>query len=182
MAFNINGEYIAPNSTTLNLYVWNSLSGSSGAVNHRNLVQSLSSSCSQTWRNAFSISVQIPTGWHRNRKMMQQRSFSCGFPVSKQSFGFLIGGSCSRRRYELEWFGSLCGQHDALVVSAGGSTHSMNPRHSCSDRISWYLESREGERLRANALVRRAHVKKLGRKGRVVILPWETRRSTLFIM
>lgn len=41
-AFNINGEQVAPNSTTLNLYVIKGLLASAGSDSHKKRVASLS--------------------------------------------------------------------------------------------------------------------------------------------
>jgi len=46
VAFNMTGEHIVPNNSTLNLYVVNSLLGSCGFLKQRNLVRSLSPSLS----------------------------------------------------------------------------------------------------------------------------------------
>ena len=103
MTFSIEGTH----STTI-YKLWNSLSGSSGSVSHRNMLQSLSSSCNQIWRNAFSMSVQIPIGCYLKYKMIKQRSFSCGSPwVDSHSnlVGPLIDGSCNHKQCELKWWG-----------------------------------------------------------------------------
>ena len=80
------GELEAPNGTTVNLYVWNSVSELSRSEGHRNLVKFLSDGCSLMWRNAFSISVDRPKAWTRKCSKIAHRLFKNGGPTVRQSF------------------------------------------------------------------------------------------------
>ena len=79
VALSINGELTEPNSTTLNLYETNGLSGSVGSSRHKNLVKSISRQSSFTWRR---YSRCLLTGCNSASTILHRGQS----PTNKQSF------------------------------------------------------------------------------------------------
>ena len=76
---------LEPNNKTLNQYVMNGLSWSTGLDNHKNLVKSMSRSSSLTRRKAFSMSVDKAYWWRRKRRSISHASTKGVAPTRRQS-------------------------------------------------------------------------------------------------
>ena len=86
VALRINGEQVAPNKSTLNLYVSSRLSGSLGLLSQKNRVASRSSPSNSICRNAFSMSDVMAYLPRRKLVNISVSLFSCGGDEDRQSF------------------------------------------------------------------------------------------------
>lgn len=142
VAFRMKEELVAPNKTDLHRYVCKWLFGSVGFPDHRNRIESLSSSCKPTWRKAFIISVIMVTGFALNAsKSLSSLWGPAVYPLGNRLSlvhystrlncftGVILEYLCTR------WRGIYC-----IFTDVISSTFSIKPRHSFFYNVSIFIE------------------------------------------